>query len=140
MKKRVFSGIQPSGTLHIGNYLGSIRNWVEDQDRYDNIFCVVDLHAVTVSYDPDELRRSTRQLVTLYLAAGLDPERSTLFVQSHVPEHTELTWMFNCVTPMGWLQRMTQFKEKSEGKRESVSAGLFTYPLLMAADILLYQA
>ena len=92
MKKRVFSGIQPSGTLHIGNYLGSIRNWVEDQDRYDNIFCVVDLHAVTVSYDPDELRRSTRQLVTLYLAAGLDPERDTLFVQSHVPAQTELTW------------------------------------------------
>jgi len=140
MKKRVFSGIQPSGNLHIGNYLGSIRNWVEDQDQYDNIFCVVDQHAVTVDYDPEELRRNTRQLVGIYLAAGLDPERSTLFVQSHVPEHTELTWFFNCVTPMGWLQRMTQFKEKSEGKREQVSAGLFTYPLLMAADILLYQA
>ena len=140
MKKRVFSGIQPSGNLHLGNYLGSIRNWVEDQDRYDNVFCVVDLHAVTAEYDPEELRQSTRQLVGLYLAAGLDPERSTLFVQSQVAEHTELTWMLNCVTPMGWLQRMTQFKEKSEGKRESVSAGLFTYPLLMAADILLYQA
>jgi len=140
MKKRVFSGIQPSGNLHIGNYLGSIRNWVEDQDQYDNIFCVVDQHAVTVDYDPEELRRNTRQLVGIYLAAGLDPERSTLFVQSHVPEHTELTWFFNCITPMGWLQRMTQFKEKSEGKREQVSAGLFTYPLLMAADILLYQA
>jgi tryptophanyl-tRNA synthetase len=140
MKKRVFSGIQPSGNLHIGNYLGSIRNWVEDQDEYDNIFCVVDQHAITADYDPEELRRNTRQLVGLYLAAGLDPQRCTLFVQSHVPEHTELTWLFNCVTPMGWLQRMTQFKEKSEGKREQVSAGLFTYPLLMAADILLYQA
>lgn len=140
MTKRVFSGIQPSGSLHLGNYLGSIRNWVEDQDKYDNIFCVVDQHAVTVDYDPEELRRSTRQLVGLYLAAGLEPERSTLFVQSHVAEHTELTWMFNCITPMGWLQRMTQFKEKSDGNRESVSTGLFTYPLLMAADILLYQA
>ena len=140
MKKRVFSGIQPSGNLHLGNYLGSIRNWVEDQDTYDNIFCVVDQHAITVDYDPDELKRNTRQLVGIYLAAGLDPERSTLFVQSHIPEHMELTWLFNCITPMGWLQRMTQFKEKSEGKREQVSSGLFTYPLLMAADILLYQA
>jgi tryptophanyl-tRNA synthetase len=139
MKKRVFSGIQPSGNLHIGNYLGSIRNWVEDQDKYDSIFCVVDQHAITVDYDPEALRQNTRQLVGIYLAAGLDPERCVLFVQSHVPEHTELTWLFNCITPMGWLQRMTQFKEKSEGKREQVSAGLFTYPLLMAADILLYQ-
>ena len=138
-KKRVFSGIQPSGGLHIGNYLGSIRNWVEDQAQYENIFCVVDQHAITVDYDPDELRRNTRELVGLYLAAGLDPQHCTLFVQSHVPEHTELAWLLNCVTPMGWLERMTQFKEKAEGKNERVSAGLFTYPVLMAADILLYQ-
>jgi tryptophanyl-tRNA synthetase len=137
--KRVFSGIQPSGGLHLGNYLGSIRNWVEDQSRYDNIFCVVDQHAITVEYDPEELRCSTRQLIGLYLAAGLDPRHCTLFVQSHVPEHTELAWLLNCVTPVGWLERMTQFKEKSEGRGERVSAGLFTYPVLMAADILLYQ-
>lgn len=137
--KRVFSGIQPSGGLHLGNYLGSIRNWAADQNRYDNIFCVVDQHAITVDYDPEELRRSTRQLIGLYLAAGLDPRHCTLFVQSHVPEHTELAWLLNCVTPMGWLERMTQFKEKSEGRGERVSAGLFTYPVLMAADILLYQ-
>ena len=138
-RKRVFSGIQPTGNLHIGNYLGSIRNWVEDQDQYENIFCVVDQHAATVDYDPDELRASTRRLIGVFIAAGLDPARCTLFVQSHIPEHSELAWMFNCITPMGWLQRMTQFKEKSEGK-EQVSTGIFTYPVLMAADILLYQA
>jgi len=138
-QKRVFSGIQPSGSLHIGNYLGSIRNWVEDQAANDNIFCVVDQHAITVDYDPDELRRNSRELVGLYLAAGLDPEHCTIFIQSHIPEHTELAWLLNCITPMGWLERMTQFKEKSEGKSERVSAGLFTYPVLMAADILLYQ-
>ena len=138
-KKRVFSGIQPSGGLHIGNYLGSIRNWVGDQEQYENIFCVVDQHAITVDHDPDELRRNTRELVGLYLAAGLDPEHCTLFVQSHIPEHTELTWLFNCITPMGWLERMTQFKEKAAGKGERASTGLFTYPVLMAADILLYQ-
>jgi len=139
-KKRVFSGIQPSGSLHIGNYIGAIRNWVADQDEYDNVFCVVDQHAITATYDPEELRKNVRQLVTLYLASGLDPDRCSLFVQSHVPEHTELAWLLMCVTPMGWLGRMTQFKEKSEGKQEQVSAGLFTYPVLMAADILLYQA
>ena len=138
-KKRVFSGIQPSGELHIGNYLGSIRNWAEDQGERENIFCVVDQHAITVDHDPEALRRSTRELVGVYLAAGLDPEKCTVFVQSHVPEHTELAWLLSCATPMGWLQRMTQFKEKSEGQRERVSAGLFTYPVLMAADILLYQ-
>lgn len=137
--KRVFSGIQPSGGLHLGNYIGAIRNWVADQGRYDNVFCVVDQHAVTVEYDPAELRRNTRQTVGLYLAAGLDPQHCTLFVQSHVPEHTELAWLLNCVTPMGWLERMTQFKEKSAGGGERVSTGLFTYPVLMAADILLYQ-
>ena len=140
MKQRVFSGIQPSGNLHIGNYIGAVRNWVDDQDRFDNIFCVVDLHALTVDHDPAQLRKSVRELVGLLLAAGIDPERSALFVQSHIPAHTELTWMLNCVAPMGWLQRMTQFKEKAAGKREQVSTGLFTYPLLMAADILLYQA
>ena len=139
-KSRVFSGIQPSGDPHIGNYIGAIRNWVADQEEYDNLFCVVDQHAITASYDPEELRRNVRQLVAVYLASGLDPSRCSLFVQSHVPEHTELAWLLMCVTPMGWLSRMTQFKEKSEGKQEQVSAGLFTYPVLMAADILLYQA
>jgi tryptophanyl-tRNA synthetase len=138
--KRVFSGIQPSGGLHLGNYIGAIRNWVEEQDRYENIFCVVDQHAITVDYDPAQLRSHTRQTVGLYLACGLDPERCTIFVQSHIPEHTELAWLLNCVTPMGWLERMTQFKEKSAGGGERVSTGLFTYPVLMAADILLYQA
>ena len=138
-KKRVFSGVQPSGSLHIGNYIGAIRNWVEDQDQFENIFCVVDQHAITVDYDPDELRANTREVVGLYLACGLDPDKSTLFVQSHIPEHTELAWLLNCLTPMGWLERMTQFKEKSGDQRERVSAGLFIYPALMAADILLYQ-
>ena len=138
-KKRVFSGIKPSGGLHLGNYLGAIRNWVEDQAEYDNIFCVVDQHAITVDYDPDELRKGIRELIGVYLASGLDPQHCTIFVQSHVPEHTELAWLLNCVTPIGWLERMTQFKEKSEGRGERVSAGLFTYPVLMAADILLYQ-
>ena len=140
MKKRVFSGIQPSGHLHIGNYLGSIRNWVRDLDSRDNIFCVVDQHAITVDYDPDELRANVRELVGLYLACGLDPDKCNLFVQSHIPEHTELAWLLTCVTPMGWLERMTQFKDKVGSKRERVGTGLFTYPTLMAADILLYQS
>ena len=140
MKKRVFSGIQPSGHLHIGNYLGSIRNWVRDLDSRDNIFCVVDQHAITVDYDPSELRANVRELVGLYLACGLDPDKCNLFVQSHIPEHTELAWLLTCVTPMGWLERMTQFKDKGGSKRERVGTGLFTYPTLMAADILLYQS
>ncbi len=135
----MFSGIQPSGRLHIGNYLGAIRNWVSAQQEHDNIFCVVDQHAITVDYDPRELRQTTRQTVGLYLAAGLDPRHCTIFVQSHIPEHTELTWMLTCMTPMGWLERMTQFKEKAGDRGERVSTGLFTYPVLMAADILLYQ-
>jgi len=139
VKKRVFSGIQPSGHLHIGNYLGSIRNWVADLDARENIFCVVDQHAITVDYNPDELRANVRELVGLYLACGLDPQRATIFVQSHIPEHTELAWLLNCITPMGWLERMTQFKDKVSDQRERASAGLFTYPALMAADILLYQ-
>jgi tryptophanyl-tRNA synthetase len=140
VKKRVFSGIQPSGHLHIGNYLGSIRNWVRDLDSRDNIFCVVDQHAITVDYDPSELRANVRELVGLYLACGLDPDKCNLFVQSHIPEHTELAWLLTCVTPMGWLERMTQFKDKVGSKRERVGTGLFTYPTLMAADILLYQS
>jgi tryptophanyl-tRNA synthetase len=139
-RQRVFSGIQPSGSLHIGNYLGAIRNWVATQHDVESIFCVVDQHAITVEFDPDELRAATRQTVGLYLAAGLDPQQCTIFVQSHMPEHTELAWLLCCVTPMGWLERMTQFKEKSAGRGERVSTGLFTYPVLMAADILLYQA
>jgi tryptophanyl-tRNA synthetase len=140
-KKRAFSGIQPSGNLHIGNYLGAIRNWVAALDEHDNIFCIVDLHALTV--EPEEraaeLRANTMQLAALYVACGLDPERCALFVQSHLHEHAELAWMLGCVTPIGWLNRMTQFKSKAGEHQEQASAGLYTYPVLMAADILLYQ-
>ncbi|MCZ7526023.1 MAG: tryptophan--tRNA ligase [Acidimicrobiia bacterium] len=136
--RRVFSGIQPSGEMHLGNYLGAVRRWVADQERYDAIYCVVDLHAMTVPYDVAELAGRTRELAMLLMAAGLDPQRCVLFVQSHVPAHTELTWILNCVATVGELRRMTQFKEKSHGQ-ESVSAGLFDYPVLMAADILLYD-
>ena len=139
-RERVFSGIQPSGTPTLGNYIGAIRHWVAEQDIYDNIYCVVDLHAITVPQNPDELRFNTRQLYAVLVAAGLDPARSALFVQSHVHEHTELAWMLDCVTPMGWLNRMTQFKVKAGTDREAANAGLYTYPVLMAADILLYQA
>lgn len=139
-RERVFSGIQPSGTPHLGNYLGAIRHWVAEQDIFDNIYCVVDMHALTVPQNPTELRENVRQLAATLLACGLDPKRSALFVQSHVHEHAELAWLLNCVTPMGWLNRMTQFKTKAGDDRESVSAGLFDYPVLMAADILLYQA
>ena len=136
---RVLSGIQPTGVPHLGNYLGAIHNRVEEQDRYDSFFCVVDQHAITVPYSPDELRQNVRSLVGVLVACGIDPERSALFVQSHVPEHTELAWLLTCGTPMGWLSRMTQFKDKAEGQQESVGTGLFTYPVLMAADILLYD-
>ena len=139
-KKRVLSGIQPTGDPHLGNYIGAIRNWVDDQEKYDNYFCVVDQHAITAEYNPNDLRANVRQLVALLLAAGLDTQRCVLFVQSHVPEHTELAWLMACTTPLGWLERMTQFKDRAEGQQERVSAGLFTYPVLMAADILLYQA
>ncbi|WIG61642.1 MAG: Tryptophanyl-tRNA synthetase [Ktedonobacterales bacterium] len=138
-RERVFSGIAPSGTPTLGNYIGAIRNWVAEQDIYDNIFCVVDLHAITVPQDPAELRANTRQLAALLFASGIDPKRSVLFVQSHVSAHAELAWILNCVTPTGWLNRMTQFKVKAGEDRESVSAGLYVYPVLMAADILLYQ-
>ncbi len=135
---RVFSGIQPSGEMHIGNHLGAVRHWVADQHRHDALFCVVDLHAMTVPYEAPELADRTRETAMLLLAAGLDPQRCILFVQSHVAQHAELTWILNCVTTFGELRRMTQFKEKSEGQ-ESVSAGLFDYPVLMVADILLYD-
>ncbi len=136
---RVLSGIQPSGDLHLGNYLGAIRNWVADQDDHDALYCVVDLHALTLDIDPADLRARTHDTALDLLAAGLDPERCTLFVQSHVVEHTQMAWLLECTATMGELQRMTQFKEKSGG-RESVRVGLFTYPVLMASDIVLYDA
>ena len=140
-RKRILSGVQPTGSLHLGNYLGAIRQWVANQDDYDNYFCVVDLHAITAPHVPKELTLSTYRTAAIYLAAGIDPARSHIFVQSHVREHSELAWMLNCATPMGWLERMIQFKEKAaKGGSESASVGLFDYPVLMAADILLYQA
>jgi tryptophanyl-tRNA synthetase len=135
---RVFSGIKPTGEMHLGNYVGAVNRWVADQERADAIYCVVDLHAMTVPYEPDELRSESRRLAMLLLAAGLDPERCIVFLQSHVPLVTELTWILNGVATMGELRRMTQFKDKGQGQ-ESVSAGLFDYPVLMAADILLYD-
>lgn len=138
-KRRVFSGIQPSGEVQLGNYLGAIKGWVERQEEKVNFFCLVDLHAVTVYQQPDELRNQTRSLAAILFAAGLHPDKSTVFVQSHVAAHAEACWALNCVTPMGWLERMTQFKDKS-AHQESVSAGLFDYPVLMAGDILLYDS
>lgn len=138
---RVFSGIQPSGGLTLGNYLGAIRRFVEKQDSgIETLYCMVDLHAITVWQDPAKLRHATRELAAGYLAAGLDPTRSTMFNQSQVPEHTQLAWIFNCVARMGWLNRMTQFKDKAGKNRENASVGLFAYPCLMAADILVYHA
>ncbi len=139
MKKRVFSGIQPSGNLHIGNYLGALKNWVASQENFDNVFCIVDLHAITVPQDPKILKQKIREIAGIYFAAGIDPKQSTVFVQSDVSAHAELAWILNCFTPMGWMGRMTQFKEKSEDKKENVSVGLFDYPVLMASDILLYD-
>ncbi|HEU0027999.1 MAG TPA: tryptophan--tRNA ligase [Ktedonobacterales bacterium] len=138
-RERVFSGIQPTNTPHIGNYLGAIRHWVAEQDIFDNIYCVVDLHAITLPQDPAELRVAVRRLAAMLLACGIDPNRSALFVQSHVHEHAELAWILDCMTPTGWLNRMTQFKVKAGEAQESASAGLYTYPVLMAADILMYQ-
>ncbi len=139
MKKRIFSGIQPTGLIHIGNYLGAIRNWVELQNEYDSIFCIVDLHALTIPESARQMPENVFNLATTFLAAGLDPKRCILFVQSHIPEHTELTWLLNTVTPVAELERMTQFKEKAKQFRENINMGLFDYPVLMAADILLYQ-
>ena len=137
-KKRVLSGIQPTGSLHLGNYLGAIKHWVDGQDAKENFICIVDLHAITVYQDPDELRRNTRNMAALLIACGIDPERSTLFVQSHVRAHAEGCWLLTCVTPLGWLERMTQYKDKST-KQEILQAGLLTYPVLQAVDILLYD-
>ena len=140
-RPRVFSGIQPSGTLHLGNYLGAVKNWVAMQETHDCVYCAVDLHAVTARQVRAELRRNTIDLVNLFLASGIDPDRSIVFVQSHVPAHSELMWLLNTITYMGELRRMTQFKDKTAGAEgESVAVGLFDYPVLMAADILLYQA
>ena len=139
MKKRIFSGAQPTGQLHIGNYLGALKNWVALQDEYDAFYCIVNLHAITLPQDPAGLRKATLDLSRIYLAAGVDPQRSTIFVQSDVPEHAELTWVLSCIARMGELERMTQFKDKGKGNTERAGVGLFTYPVLMAADILLYQ-
>ena len=139
-KQRIFSGVQPTGTLHLGTYLGALRQWVASQHDYDNIFCVVDLHALTIpeEVDPEVLRNKSREVAAMYMACGIDPEASLVFIQSHVREHSELAWVLNCVTPLGWLHRMTQYKSKSE-TRESVGTGLLDYPVLQAADILLYD-
>jgi len=139
VKKRVFSGIQPTGNPHLGNYLGAIRNWVETQADNDNIFCIVNLHAITVPIDPDELRHNTYQLAALLLASGLDTRYCKLFVQSHVHQHAEMSWILECYTPLGWLNRMTQFKSKAGENPDSIGTGFFCYPALMAGDILLYQ-
>jgi tryptophanyl-tRNA synthetase len=138
-KGRIFSGIKPTGDLHLGNYIGALRNWVAMQKDYDCLFCVVDLHAVTVWQDPKELLKATREVAAGMIASGIDPVANILFVQSHVAEHAELAWVFNCVARLGWLNRMTQFKDKAGKDREKASAGLYVYPALMAADILLYK-
>jgi tryptophanyl-tRNA synthetase len=139
-RKRVLSGVQPTGVLHLGNYLGAIRQWVANQELYDNYFCVVDLHATTAPHVPKELTKDTYRTAALYIACGIDPERSRIFVQSHVTAHSELMWLLNCATPMNWLERMIQYKEKAVKQGDKVSVGLFDYPVLMAADILLYQS
>jgi tryptophanyl-tRNA synthetase len=138
-KKRVFSGIQPSGDIHIGNYLGAIQHWVASQAEFNNIFCIVDLHAITIPQDQVTLKAKTREVAALLIAAGIDPEQTVVFIQSQISAHAELTWILNCFTPIGWMQRMTQFKDKSTKEKESVSVGLFDYPVLMASDILLYE-
>jgi tryptophanyl-tRNA synthetase len=143
MKARVLSGVQPTGQLHIGNYLGALKSWAEIQSLYESIFCIVDLHAITIYQKPDELKAKIRETAALFIAAGIDPDQSSVVVQSSIPGHSELAWLLTCVTPLGWLQRMTQFKikaDKQEALRESIGDGLLQYPVLMAADILLYQA
>ena len=139
MRKRIFSGAQPTGHLHIGNYLGALKNWVALQNEFESFFCIVNLHAITLPQDPDALRQKTLDLARIYLAAGVDPADSVVFLQSDVPEHAELTWVLSCITRMGELERMTQFKDKGKGNAERAGVGLFTYPVLMAADILLYK-
>jgi tryptophanyl-tRNA synthetase len=137
--KRIFSGVQPTGNVHLGNYLGALRNWVTLQREYESFFCIVNLHAITNRQDPKVLAEKSRELARVYLAVGIDPDLSTIFIQSDVPEHTELTWILNCIARMSELERMTQFKEKARKQRENVGVGVFDYPVLMAADILLYQ-
>lgn len=139
-KKVIFSGIQPSGELTLGNYLGALKNWVKLQDDYDCYYCIVDMHAITVRQEPKDLRRRTLEVLAIYIAAGIDPDKNTLFIQSHVPAHSEASWLLNCNTYMGELGRMTQYKDKSQKYGNNIIAGLFNYPVLMAADILLYQA
>ncbi len=139
MKKRLFSGIQPSGEVHIGNYLGAIKNWISLLDDYDCIFSIVDYHAITVEYDPGEMQKRIINAAATNIAAGLDPDRCIIFVQSQVPEHTELTWILNTLTPMGILERMTQFKDKARQNEKNINVGLFDYPVLQTADILLYK-
>lgn len=140
MAMRVLSGVQPTGNLHLGNYLGAIRNWVEGQSQYENFFCVVDLHAITAPHNPATLAADTYTIAALYLACGIDLKSSNIFVQSHISAHSELTWLLNCITPLNWLEDMIQFKEKAVKQGENVNVGLLDYPVLMAADILLYQA
>ena len=139
-RQRVFSGIQPTGDIHLGNYLGAVRNWARDQDALESFFCIVDLHAMTLPWDAGSLRRHSTATGALLIACGIDPERSTLFIQSDVAEHSELAWVLTCIARMGELRRMVQFKEKSKGETESIGVGLFTYPVLQAADVLLYRA
>jgi len=137
---RIFSGVQPTGNLHLGNYLGAIKNWVSLQKDYECIFCIVDLHAITIKQDPKELENNTLEVTAAYLASGINPEKTIIFNQSSVPAHTELTWLLSCFTPIGWLNRMTQFKEKAGKKRDNAVLGLYSYPVLMASDILAYKA
>ncbi len=138
-KKIIFSGIQPSGSLTLGNYIGALKNWVSLQEQYESYYCIVDMHAITVDKEPKDLRKNTLEVLANYIASGLDPEKNTLFIQSHVPAHAELSWVLNCYTYFGELSRMTQFKDKSQKNSSNINAGLFDYPVLMAADILLYQ-
>ena len=137
---RIFSGMQPTGNLHLGNYLGALRNWVALQDQYECVFCVVDLHALTITQEPEVLRNNIREVTAAYIAAGIDPQKNILFNQSFVPAHSELAWILSCYTPLGWLNRMTQFKEKAGKQKDQANLGLYSYPVLMAADILLYKA
>ncbi len=139
-KKRILSGVQPTGELHLGNWLGAIKNWVTLQEQYETFLCVVDLHAITAEYNPKELTKNTLSTAALYVACGIDPDICSIFVQSHIPAHAELCWILNCMTPINWMERMIQFKEKSIQQGNNVSIGLFDYPILMAADILLYDA
>ena len=138
-KKSLFSGMQATGTLHLGNYLGALKNWIELEDEYESFYCVVDMHSITVRQEPAELRRKARALLTLYIAAGLNPEKNCIYYQSHVSAHAELSWILNCFTYMGELNRMTQFKDKASKNETNINAGLYTYPVLMA-DILLFQS